>query len=359
MTSSMEFALYPYRIALSRPLPVGKQRIDHRQGLVLEARLDGVTAFAEIAPLSGIDMDGEALQGFSRESLEDCIAALKTSLKQLATLDELEQAADDASLPAIGWGLGVAVAKLRGHFGNSLDDTARTPGIPAVPLLYLNPGESFDSLTLRVKALPDATRFAKVKVAQTSMEEELRLIHAILAARPTLKLRLDANQGFELDTAIDFCACLPLQSIDYIEEPCRNPQDNPALHRATGIGFALDESIASGTDAQHLPQDPQAQGLKALVLKPMLLGSPARVQRLIDQAHALGVRCVISSSLESSLGIDALRQFAAITTPDEAPGLDTLAAFDADCVLPSGKSRRLTPSAPGSIQGSEIGASLL
>lgn len=357
MTSSVEFALYPYRIALSRTLPVGKQRIDHRQGLVLEARLDGAAAFAEIAPLSGIDIDGEALQGFSRESLDDCIAALKTSLKQIATLDELEQAADDASLPAIGWGLGVAAAKLRGHFGQSIDDNARTPAIPAVPLLYLNPGESLDALTLRVKALPDATRFAKVKVAQTSMEEELRLIHAILAARPTLKLRLDANQGFELETAIDFCACLPLQSIDYIEEPCRNPLDNPALHRATGIGFALDESIASGTDALH--SDPQAQGLKALVLKPMLLGSPARVQRLIDQANALGVRCVISSSLESSLGIDALRQFAAITTPDEAPGLDTLAAFDADCVLPSGKNRLLTPSAPGSIQGSEIGASLL
>ncbi|WP_372872884.1 o-succinylbenzoate synthase [Shewanella sp.] len=357
MTSSVEFALYPYRIALSRPLPVGKQRIDHRQGLVLEARLDGVAAFAEIAPLSGNDIDGEALQGFSRESLDDCVTALKASLKRIATLDELEQAADKASLPAIGWGLGVAATKLKGLFGHSIDDNARTPTIPAVPLLYLNPGESLDALILKVKALPDATRFAKVKVAQTSMEEELRLIHAILAARPTLKLRLDANQGFELESAIDFCACLPLQSIDYIEEPCRNPLDNPALHRATGIGFALDESITSGTDALH--SDPQAQGLKVLVLKPMLLGSPAKVQRLIDQAHALGVRCIISSSLESSLGIDALAQFAAITTPDEAPGLDTLAAFDADCVLPSGKSRLLTPSAPGSIQGSEIGASLL
>lgn len=36
--SDSSFALYPYRIALSRPLPVGKQRIMHRSGLVIDRK---------------------------------------------------------------------------------------------------------------------------------------------------------------------------------------------------------------------------------------------------------------------------------------------------------------------------------
>ncbi|MBT1445223.1 o-succinylbenzoate synthase [Shewanella sp. JM162201] len=357
--SELSFTLHPYRIPLSRPLPVGKQRISERQGLVLVATLADTNAdasarplqaFADIAPLSGLDMDGAPIMGFSQESLDDCREWLLSHLPGIHSLEALEQAADTAPLPAVGWGLGVIAATLQGQL------PAAKPKA-SVPLMYLQQDEPVDALTARVARLSPTTRFVKIKVAQTSMETELKLVHGVLAARPDLKLRLDANQGFSLEQAIDFCACLPADAIDYIEEPCLNEHDHGALFRATGIHFSLDESLS--LDNFHFPDDVQASGLRALILKPMLLGSPARVQALIDEAHERGLRCVISSSLESSLGIDALARFAAAVTPDEAPGLDTLDAFEVDCVVPSGKARRLMPDAPSDIQGAEIGASLL
>jgi O-succinylbenzoate synthase len=42
------------------------------------------------------------------------------------------------------------------------------------------------------------------------------------------------------------------------------------------------------------------------------------------------------------LGINDLAHLAAILTPDETPGLDTLSAFSQDVLIPSGKTQCLT-----------------
>ncbi|XNM62512.1 hypothetical protein ACLK2H_12960 [Escherichia coli] len=61
-----------------------------------------------------------------------------------------------------------------------------------------------------------------------------------------------------------------------------------------------------------------------MVIKPMLTGSLARVKAQVAAAHALGLTAVISSSLESSLGLTQLARIAAWLTPQTMPGLDTL-----------------------------------
>ncbi len=50
-------SLYQYQIELNPYLPVGKQRIDCRKGLVLEIQLNTQqAAWVEIAPLSGLNI---------------------------------------------------------------------------------------------------------------------------------------------------------------------------------------------------------------------------------------------------------------------------------------------------------------
>ena len=48
--------------------------------------------------------------------------------------------------------------------------------------------------------------------------------------------------------------------------------------------------------------------------------------------HALGLTAVISSSIESSLGLTQLARIAAWLTPDTIPGLDTLDLMQAQQV---------------------------
>ncbi|WP_133181614.1 o-succinylbenzoate synthase [Shewanella decolorationis] len=327
-----------YRLPLDRFLPVGKQRIDHRTGLVLQAkaRAEGEESeqLVEIAPLSGIDIDQQPLSGFSRESLDEVQQALVALLPSLQnqSIDCLLEQAEASPFPSIAFGLSLLHAKLSGKL-----DAVR-PVTTTVPLIYQPADAPKSELIARIASLDSGVHSVKVKVAQTSMEDELGLIYAILGQRPDLKLRLDANRGFSLEQALDFAACLPLESIEYIEEPCQHPQDNQTLYRAIPLPFALDESL-NDPDYQFVMHE----GLTALIIKPMLLGSIEKLQRLIDEAHSHGVRCILSSSLEASLGINDLAHLAAILTPDEIPGLDTLSAFSQDLIVPSNKPQCLKP----------------
>ncbi|SQJ17958.1 O-succinylbenzoate-CoA synthase [Salmonella enterica subsp. enterica] len=54
----------------------------------------------------------------------------------------------------------------------------------------------------------------------------------------------------------------------------------------------------------------------------------------VAAAHALGLTAVISSSIESSLGLTQLARIAAWLTPGTLPGLDTLHLMQAQQVRP-------------------------
>lgn len=329
--------LYQYLLPLEGLLPVGKQRIDHRAGLVLQARSrlesEEVECCVEIAPLSGRDIDQQILNGFSRESLSDVQYTLIELLPHLKgqTVDLLLEYAETSIYPSIAFGLSLLHAKLTGKL-----DTIR-PIKASVPLIYHSVDAPKTTLDSKIAALGLGVHSVKVKVAQTAIEDELSLIYGILHCRPDLKLRLDANRGFTLEQALDFAACLPLESIEYIEEPCQHPQDNRVLYQAIGLPYALDESL-NDSAYQFKMQD----GLTALIIKPMLLGSIEKLENLIDIAQSHGVRCILSSSLESSLGIHDLARLAAILTPDEIPGIDTLKPFRQDLLVSSGKPLCLT-----------------
>ena len=333
-----QLSLYRYQIPLDKLLPVGKQRIDNRQGLVLRACAadelgESVCCEVEISPLSGLDVDEQPLQGFSQESLTQVIDELLPLLDPLVSeaVDTLVTSAQATKLPSLAFGLSLLHARLSGRLPAARQQ-ART-----IPLIYQAQDEAPQALDARIDDLDDTVHAVKVKVGQTSMAQEIAMIHRILARRPDLKLRLDANRCFTLEAAIDFFACLPLEAIEYVEEPCQDPGDNSALYRALGVGFALDESL-NQPDYRFT----MAPGLTALIVKPMILGSLPDLQAMTRQAHEAGVRVILSASLEASLGINALRDLCEALTPDEVPGLDTLSAFSADLLVSTGKNRCLT-----------------
>ncbi|MCG9731610.1 o-succinylbenzoate synthase [Shewanella sp. Isolate13] len=327
-----QLSLYQFAIDLDKPLPVGKQRIEQRCGLVLVAQVGSQQEWVEISPLSGADNQGASIIGFSQETLDEVSQQLLAILPELQQqpIERLLDLAERSQLPSLAYGLSLMHAKLVGKLdGHSL--SART-----VPLIYRQANEPMSLVAKRVSALPETSLSVKVKVAQEPLEDELQLIHQILAIRPKLKLRLDANRGFSLEQAIEFAACLPLESIEYIEEPCQNPQDNSAFYQAIEMPWALDESL-NQPDYQFEMQP----GLTALIIKPTLLGNLEKLQGLIETAGEHGVRAILSSSLEASLGIEAISRLAQILTPDEIPGIDTLGAFSQDLLVSSGKEHSL------------------
>ncbi|MGX9463291.1 o-succinylbenzoate synthase [Shewanella sp. A14] len=321
--------LYQYQIPLNPSLPVGIQRIDFRKGLVLDIQLNNQqTAWIEIAPLSGLDIDNQTITGFSPESLDEVTSQLLHILPNLIDqpLMLLADITKQMKFASLAFSFSLLHAKLTHQLPIRIENPQTQSA--TVPLFY----DGMSQQAINQKLLTqDSINSVKIKVAQTSMASEIQFIYQVLAVAPHVTLRLDANRGFSLEQAIDFLACLPKHKIEYIEEPCINPSDNAQIHRQLGIKYALDESLNSPKfDLDLALQQP---GLGALIIKPMLLGSLEKLQNTISQAHLNGVRCILSSSLETDIGISDLRLVSQALTPDESPGLDTLSAFTQTLLL--------------------------
>ncbi|KAE8438929.1 o-succinylbenzoate synthase [Vreelandella piezotolerans] len=286
----MARALYRYALALTRPLTLNGERLTQREGLLVN--IDG--QWGEIAPLPG----------FSCETLAQAEAE---ALAYLAAFERGE--VPTPQLASVQFGLGCARRAW----------PERLPQSPApYPLLQGTPAHLMIEIEVRLKAWRTAPpERLKLKVARYPINEELALIKRISERLPTTRLILDANGGFTREQARRFCAGLPPGQIDYLEEPCAALTDTQAVAEATGVPFALDETLSRQRPWQAHPQ------LAALVIKPTLIGSLAACQALVERARALGLRVVVSSSFESELGLELLSRLAREWAPGEPPGLDT------------------------------------
>lgn len=305
--------LYHYSIPLEAGVVLRDRRLKNRDGLILRLQQDGRSGLGEIAPLPG----------FSTESLDQAIDAVRRWLAGWLT-DVLPRADDiglpGQMLPSAAFGISCALAELAGTLPETL------PG-NAVPLCSGDP----DQLLVILAAMP-GKKMAKLKVGLYETIRDAMLVTMLLDALPDLHLRLDANRSWTLEKALHFVSYLQgpwQQRIEFIEEPCRTPAESLAFAAASAMPIAWDESgREAGFRVQAQP------GVAALVIKPGLTGSLARCQQLIDQCHAAGLTAVISSGIESSLGLTQLSRLAHWLTPQVPPGLDTLSLMQNQLIRP-------------------------
>ncbi|BDH45108.1 o-succinylbenzoate synthase [Salmonella enterica subsp. enterica serovar Choleraesuis] len=293
--------VYRYQIPMDAGVVLRDRRLKTREGLILQLTADGVTGYGEIAPLPG----------FSLESLEQA----ESELRAWAAAWQLDPQVALPELPAVAFGVSCALAELDG----TLPDTA---DYRVAPLCSGDPDELFAVLD----AIP-GDKVAKVKVGLYEAIRDGMIVTLLLEALPELRLRLDANRSWTPEKARQFARYVApeLRSrIDFFEEPCRTPQDSLAFAQETGIALAWDETLRE--PGFTLKREP---ALAAIVIKPTLTGSLERVRAQVEAAHKLGLRVVISSAIESSLGLTQLARIAAWLTPDTVPGLDTLSLMQA------------------------------
>ena len=286
----MNVKLYRYALPLSQPIRFHDQQLTSRDGLLLnwEGR------WGEIAPLPG----------FSQETLDEAQAEALLCLKSMKQGRHLEP-----QLPSVQFGFDCA----RRQWPEKL----KAPHSPYILLL----GTPDEVIWCWRDWLYDYPAKAKLKVARYPMRDELALIRLLLDRRPNLKLVLDANQGWTREEAWTFCGHLDPNRIEYLEDPCADFADIAFVANRTGMPVALDELLAQGKPWEPIPQ------LRALVLKPTLLGSLANCEALIARARELRLKVIISSCYESQLGNRLLAQLASEWAPEQAPGLDTLRYF--------------------------------
>ena len=176
-------------------------------------------------------------------------------------------------------------------------------------------------------------RTAKVKVAEPGQDfaDDLARVEAVRdALGPGGRIRVDANGGWDVDTALTHLARLSRFGLEYAEQPCARVSELATLRRrlsraGVDVLIAADESIRRSGDPERVVAE---QAADIAVLKVQPLGG---VRRCLELAERLGLPVVVSSALESSVGLAAgVALAAALPELPYACGLNTAAMFTGD-----------------------------
>jgi O-succinylbenzoate synthase len=145
------------------------------------------------------------------------------------------------------------------------------------------------------------------------------------AVGPRVGLRVDANGAWDVDTAVIMIERLARYDLEYVEQPVAALDDLARVRRRVAVPVAADECIRTLDDARRLRALDAAD---VIVIKQQPLGG---VRAALDVADAAGVPAVVSSMLETSVGIAAgVALAAALPELPFACGLATLAALPGD-----------------------------
>ncbi|MCZ2827931.1 o-succinylbenzoate synthase [Modestobacter sp. VKM Ac-2986] len=171
-------------------------------------------------------------------------------------------------------------------------------------------------------------RTAKVKVAepgQAPAEDEARVEAVRDALGPDGAIRVDANTAWDVDTAVARITALDRVGLEYVEQPCATVEELARLRRRVDVRIAADEVVRRAADPRRVDLREAAD---VVVLKVQPLGG---VRAALEVAQAHGLPCVVSSALESSVGIAAgVALAAALPELPFACGLATVALFTDD-----------------------------
>jgi O-succinylbenzoate synthase len=176
-------------------------------------------------------------------------------------------------------------------------------------------------------------RTAKVKVAEPGQSHHLDVarVEAVRdAVGPGGAIRVDANAAWDVDTAVARIRELDRFGLEYVEQPCATLEELVALRRRIDVRVAADEVVRRSADPLRVDL---REACDVVVLKVQPLGG---VRAALRVAEAHGLPCVVSSALESSVGIaTGVALAAALPELPFACGLATVALFTADvCSTP-------------------------
>ncbi len=167
----------------------------------------------------------------------------------------------------------------------------------------------------------------KMKIGAIGIEDELELLKTVRSefSAKDITLRVDANGAFNARNAMDVLQRLADLQVESIEQPVA-----PGLYEVMAelcerspIPIALDEDLI-GLNTRDAKADLLANVKpQHIVIKPSLVGGWAAAEEWIALATARNIGWWITSALESSIGLNAVAQWAATLDTRVAQGLGT------------------------------------
>lgn len=186
----------------------------------------------------------------------------------------------------------------------ALEDADRERPAPvreSVPVNATLPAVAPDAVA-GVLARYDGCRTVKVKVAERGqvLADDIARVAEVRTLLPDVRIRLDANGGWNLDEAESAIRALERFDLEYVEQPCATVPELAELRsrvRKLDIPIAADESVRKAEDPLLVAR---AGAADIVVVKAQPLGGIRAALEIVAEA---GLPAVVSSALDTSVGL--------------------------------------------------------
>lgn len=337
---------WPVRLRFARPVVTARGVFHERESVLLELRdADGFVGVGEAAPWPG----------FGTETADEALATLRAAASRLAGAEvDADDAAGDgvqltAHAPAARAALQGALWDLAARRAGrplAAELAARAPVLAQPPLRRVAVNALLTALEPEavreeaVRAREAGHRAVKLKLGSLPLALDVaRLRAAREGIGPRVALRGDANGAWTLREAQAALEALVEFDLEYLEQPVAADDfaGLAALRGRSAVRIAADESVAAEADAMRVVE---AGAVDAVVLKPAMLGGPARALAVAARAQRAGMSVVFTHAFETAVGAHhALHCAAAWGDATAVHGLVTAGLFDGDVAAPVGSLR--------------------
>ena len=327
--SSIE--LFQCRIKLKEPFVISLGSLTHAENLLLIIRTDdGISGFGECSPFKTIH----------GESMQSAFEHAQFLASGMIGKNPLDIAAISFYMDTVLYGN----TSVKSAFDIACHDiAAQHANLPLFQFLGgKNPKELWTDYTVSYKQpekmAEDALKikqqgfqFIKVKLGGTLDQdmERMRMIRETIG--DDIPLRIDANQGWDKETAIQLLLNLRNANIQFCEEPVsrRSFLDLNEIQEKSPVPVMADESCFDEIDAKTLIH------LKACDAFNIKLGKSSgiyKAKKIIRLAEENGIEMMAGGFLESRLGFSAIAHLAITSDWIKYIDFDTPLMFEEDPV---------------------------
>ena len=287
----LEYKLFTRRLILKRPFNISHGTYHWRDNVFVAIVVGDIVGLGE-APV--VPYYGDTVDSITRDLVAN------------VTSDLIRDSLESGQIGDTGFASGMSrcafataiLDVMSKQNDQSLGEFLGSTDGPIAPTSYtIAFNEDVDEMVTCAKGHPRL----KVKIGFPRDVEHVRTLRE---RYPDAVIRLDVNQGWELSEALQKARQLEELKIEFIEEPLSGTFESiQTLAAATSIPVVLDEHVVTRTDLERCIEE--APGVAGVVAKIAKSGGPDATLDFVRHAREAGLRVMVSSMVESSLGVTA------------------------------------------------------
>ena len=170
-------------------------------------------------------------------------------------------------------------------------------------MLYTSFTIAIGDLDLIPKKIEEAKLYNILKIKLGINEQHDKNIIKLIRKETDKIIRVDANEGWDLDTGKKMCKWLADHNVEFVEQPfkAQNLGDTAKLREVSPLPLIADENSIKSSNIPDI-----AHAFDGINIKLMKCGSLFEAKKMIDLARKYDMKIMLGCMVESSIGITAM-----------------------------------------------------